>query len=112
MTGEAVVALLSAVVLAGLFSPDESRLTVQIDGTKGLPFIGSCEIMSGGGMSTRDAAGHVPLSFSVTAALVSCEIQKQHEGGTLRIVIKRDDGSIVAKGETSQPYGVAGAAAQ
>lgn len=99
-------------LLAGCNDTGEHHYAVAISGTDGTPFSGTCQILSAGGSSSQDAAGIVPHSFDLDGTLISCVVQKRDEEGTLRIRISREDGSPVAEGWTSEPYGVASAAGQ
>lgn len=91
---------------------DETYL-VEVSGTKGVPFSGTCMVIGARGTSSNmDAAGAVPRAFQAKGIMVSCSVQNQRERGTLALTIKRARGQVVASSTTAQPYGVALAVGQ
>lgn len=87
--------------------------TVDVSGTRGTVFSGTCQVIGGAGTSSnQDAAGTVPRSFRASGVLVSCSVQNKGQTGTLVLTIKRANGEVVATSSTSQSYGVALAAGQ
>jgi hypothetical protein len=92
----------------GVFGP--TQFHVRIDGTPGIAFSGACELTNPGqSVSTRDAAGRVPLEFDVSAQILACVVQKDGDAGTLHVVITKKGwirkSKPVAEGSTSVPHG-------
>ena len=84
----------------------DRRITVEVEGTPGLRFSGTCLITSGAGSAaTSDIAGSVPVSKVFEGNLISCSFQKQQESGTLRGRIRSGD-HVIEESSTSQPYGL------
>ena len=88
------------------------RYTIEVGGTDGIPFAGTCIVVSASGSSSQDLAGFVPQVLQATGEIVSCMIQKKAEEGTLLLKIKSSNGSLVVESATSQPYGAALASSQ
>jgi hypothetical protein len=85
-----------------------SGYVLEVTGTKGISFSGSClTFSSSGASSSQDAVGTVPTVITLKggSSIGSCAIQKQGEGGTLqaRLLLR---GRVVSEGDTSQAYGV------
>lgn len=109
--------ILIAVALFGtvyfiLQSTSARNYTVDVTGTAGTVFSGTCQVINGTTSSSRDAAGIVPESFQMTGTMVSCAVQKRDQSGQLLISIKRANGKTVASGSTYAAYGMATAAGQ
>lgn len=87
--------------------PTTSTFMVEITGSAGLEFSGSCMTTTTTNTANSDAAGRVPKTYMLQGVIVSCVVQKKQERGTLNLRITRANGTVVGESTTSQPYGVA-----
>jgi len=80
---------------------------VDITGTNGIRFTGSCLVVdSKGSSSSQDAAGTVPIKIQLKPGnIASCALQKQGTAGQLTVKLMYND-TIIADGDTSAEYGV------
>jgi hypothetical protein len=78
---------------------------VEIGGTEGTHFGGTCLLVVGNGYSRRETNGTVPLRLEFSADVISCAIQRQAASGDLHIIIRSAAGRLVAQSAT-QPFGV------
>lgn len=81
---------------------------LEVTGTTGLRFKGSClATTSSGSSSSQDAVGAVPAIIALDGGnfIGSCVIQNQGASGQLKARLLKN-GNLVAEGETSQAYGV------
>lgn len=95
-----------------------SVFTIEVSGTTGLEFSGSLlVVMSDGQPRSESINGTVPQEYSVTGtsritvSMLSVELQKQTEEGTLKVEILKDD-EVIANSETTAPYGVVSVATE
>lgn len=95
-----------------------SVFTIKVSGTTGLEFSGSYLVTTSNGQSTSEpVAGTVPAEYSVTGtnritvSIVSVELQKQTEEGTLKVEILKGD-EVIANSETTAPYAVVSVATE
>ena len=101
-------ALLAATVLV-LISGQElvaREFTVEITGTEGAAFGGTCLLITGKNSTSYVASGLVPLRLEFSGDIISCAIQRKTESAYLQIVIKDSNGSIVAASTEMFPFGV------
>jgi hypothetical protein len=96
-----------------------SVFTIKVSGTTGLEFSGSYLVVMSNGQSTSEpVAGTVPAEYSVTGtnritvSIVSVELQKRTEEGTLRVEILKDFDEVIASSETTAAYGVVSVATE
>jgi hypothetical protein len=87
-----------------------SDYIVEIGGTPGTPFAGTCLLVKGDGHANHDAVGAVPLTLAFSGDIISCAIVRKTGAGELRMVIKSADGRLVAESSHAQPFGVVMAA--
>ena len=81
---------------------------LEVDGTRGVSFKGSCLVFSSNGSSSsQDATGVVPATIPLNGGsyIGSCVIQNQGGSGQLKARLLKY-GSLVAEGATSEAYGV------
>ncbi|MGE0095976.1 MAG: hypothetical protein AB7M05_03015 [Alphaproteobacteria bacterium] len=104
------IAFVAFLVVLGYESSD-NQYSIDVTGTNGIAFTGSCMTTTVGSSYSQDASGLVPASFETSGTIVSCGVQKQGEEGMLRLRIRRD-GKTIAEGSTSQPYGMVTVAGQ
>ena len=84
----------------------DRRITVEVGGSSGLSFSGTCLVTSGAGSAaTHDIAGRVPMNRTFEGNLISCSVQKQQESGTLRATLRVGD-RVLESSSTTQPYGL------
>ena len=83
---------------------------VQIGGTAGTPFAGTCLLVDGDGHTNHDAVGTVPLTLTFSGDLISCAIVRKTAAGEISMTIKTTDGRVVAESSQVQPFGVVMAA--
>ena len=95
-----------------------SVFTIKVSGTTGLEFSGSYLVTTSNGQPISESvAGTVPAEYSVfgtnriTVSMVSVELQKQTEEGTLKVEILKDN-EVIASSETSAAYGVVSVATE
>jgi hypothetical protein len=92
--------------------PIKTTYKIRISGTDNTPFSGSVAVMSLLGKTTSESKdGTIPAEFTVEGKYVSVVIQKQREGGTLKVEILKGKllGSgfkVIANGQTTASYGV------
>jgi hypothetical protein len=79
---------------------------VEIGGTEGIPFGGTCLLVTGNSYVKRETIGTTPLTLEFTADVISCAIQKRAGSGDLTILIRDTGGRVVAKSTGAQPFGV------
>jgi hypothetical protein len=79
---------------------------VEIGGTEGTPFGGTCLLVVGNGYSRHETSGTVPFRVELSADVISCAIQRKAASGDLRIVIKSTAGRFVSQSAGVQPFGV------
>jgi hypothetical protein len=101
LSAAAVVALMSSCVTAAA-----GDYIVEIGGTEGTRFGGTCLLVTGDAYTRREAIGTVPHIFAFSGDLISCAIQRKAAAGELRIVIKDTAGRVVAESSGVQPFGV------
>jgi hypothetical protein len=106
----ALSAVTMLTLLAGWETARADDYVVEIGGTEGTPFGGTCLLIRGDGYERRPAIGAVPLSLAFSADVISCAIQRKAGSGDLRIVITGSGGRLVAQSSTSGPFGVVMAA--
>jgi len=83
---------------------------VEIGGTKGVPFGGTCLLIHGNDYTNHNATGTVPLKLVLSGDIISCAIQRKTPSGNLRILIRTTDGRIVDESSVVGPFGVVMAA--
>ena len=79
---------------------------VEVGGSDGTPFGGTCLLVVGDGYSRHETSGTVPLRLEFSADVISCAIQRKAASGDLRIVIKTTAGRFVSQSASVQPFGV------
>lgn len=97
---------------------DNSVFIIKVSGTTGLEFSGSYLVTTSNGQSASESVnGTVPQEYGVTGtnritvSMVSVELQKQTEEGTLKVEILKDN-ETVASSETTAAYGVVSVATE
>jgi hypothetical protein len=103
------VAIVVAVLSGGAPSVADDYV-VEIAGTQGTPFAGTCLLVTGDAHANHDAIGQVPLTLQFSGDIISCAIMRRARAGDLRIVIRNAGGRMVAESSRVQPFGVAMAA--
>jgi hypothetical protein len=83
-----------------------SDFIVEIGGTDGTPFGGTCLLVTGNSYVKHEAIGTTPLTLELSADVISCAIQRRGGSGDLRISIKDTSGRLVATSAGVQPFGV------
>lgn len=86
-------------VIAGEYS-------VEITGTEGTAFGGTCLLITANNNKNYAASGSVPLTLAFSGDIISCGLQMKTPAGHLRIVIKNADGRVVAESSAVHPFGV------
>ncbi len=80
---------------------------LEVTGTNGLRFTGSCLIVSANSSASQDATGTVPAFIKMgSGSIAACTLQKQSNGGETLKVRLLAFGSIKAEGETRQANGL------
>jgi hypothetical protein len=95
----ALWALASAETRAGEF-------IVEIDGTQGTSFGGTCLVTTADQFKNHAASGSVPLTLEFPGDSISCAIQRKSGSGDLHMVIKIPGGRVVAETSEMLPFGV------
>jgi len=98
----------SAVILLGARA-HASDFTVEIGGTRGTEFAGTCLLVSGKDHANRDAVGAVPLTLKFSGDIISCAIVRKTAAGQIRMTVKTAEGRLVAE-SAEMPFGVVMAA--
>jgi hypothetical protein len=83
---------------------------VEVGGTPGTHFAGTCLLFKGRDHSSHAAAGKVPLKLAFSGDLISCAIQRKDADGAIHLSIVTQDGRTVAISAAPQPFGVVTAA--
>src|SRR5256885_12994216 len=103
----------AAVLAAWLWGGSGARAddyVVQIGGTAGTSFAGTCLLVKGDGHANHDAVGTVPLMLTFSGDIISCAIVRKTAAGDIHMLIKTTEGRVVAESSQAQPFGVAMAA--
>ena len=79
---------------------------VEIGGTPGTHFGGTCLLFKGRDYSKHAAVGTVPLKLEFSGDLISCAIQRKDVDGAIQLSIVTQDGRAVATSAAAQPFGV------
>jgi hypothetical protein len=88
----------------------EADFTIRLSGTDGMQFQGSYRVVNAAGSSTsQSVSGTLPAQYQVRGRHVSANFQKQAEAGSLKVEIVRGS-QVLARSETTAPYGIATAA--
>jgi hypothetical protein len=100
--------LLAAMMLASMSGERliAGEYTVEITGTAGTAFGGTCLLITANNNTNHAASGSVPLTLAFSGDIISCGLQIKTPSGHLRIVIKNADGHVVAESSAVQPFGV------
>lgn len=78
---------------------------IRVSGTVGLKFSGHYLIVKGNALpEPLNARGAVPLEYKGRGSMAVCYFRKLMGNGSLKIEVLKN-GKIVAKSETSTPYG-------
>lgn len=96
-------------------TPKYSGIILEVAGTNGIKFSGSCLLFKlDGSSSSQDAVGTVPVTLRLGGGkIVSCVLQKQGVSGQLNArLLGGEDGHVIAEGNTSQQYGVVSVSGQ
>lgn len=86
-----------------------SDFIVEIGGTRGTEFAGTCLLVSGKAHANRDAVGAVPLTLNFSGDIISCAIVRKTAAGQIRMTIRTAEGRLVAE-SAEMPFGVVMAA--
>jgi hypothetical protein len=97
-------------LLSGWEAASADDYVVEIGGSDGTPFGGTCLLVRGDGYERRPVIGTVPLRLALSADVISCAIQRKAGSGDLRIVITGSGGRVVAQSSSVGPFGVVMAA--
>ena len=103
----------AAVLAAWLWGGRAARANdyvVEIGGTAGTSFAGTCLLVKGDGHANHDAVGTVPLTLTFSGDIISCAIVRKTAAGDIRMLIKTTEGRVVAESSQVQPFGVVMAA--
>lgn len=79
---------------------------VEIGGTEGAAFGGTCLLITANNGTSYVASGVVPLRLQFSGDIISCAIQRKTESAHLEMVIKDSTGSVVAASTESRPFGI------
>jgi hypothetical protein len=79
---------------------------VEISGTEGTVFGGTCLLITASHNTNHAASGSVPLTLAFSGDIISCGLQMKTPSGRLRIVIKNASGHVVAESSEVHPFGV------
>jgi hypothetical protein len=79
---------------------------VEIDGTQGTSFGGTCLVTTADQFKNHAASGSVPLTLEFPGDSISCAIQRKSGSGDLHMVIKNPGGRVVAETSEMLPFGV------
>lgn len=79
---------------------------VEIGGTEGAAFGGTCLLITANSSTSYAASGLVPLRLQFSGDIISCAIQRKTEPAHLEMVIRDSTGSVVAASTESLPFGV------
>jgi hypothetical protein len=93
-----VVLLMTACRAAAI--PDGPSFRIQVTGTKGVHFTGSCSyvVSSGyGDKKTRDIKGTVPADYVIVGTLDSCILSNDTDSGLLAVTIVDKNGNVLAQ---------------
>jgi hypothetical protein len=100
--------LLAATVLTSV--PGQTLVAgeyiVEISGTEGAVFGGTCLLLWAKNRTSYAASGLVPLRLEFSGDIISCAIQRKTESGHVQMVIKDSNGSVVAASTETLPFGV------
>ena len=83
---------------------------VEIGGTPGTHFAGTCLLFKGRDHTSHAAVGKVPLKLEFSGDLISCAVQRKDADGAIHLSIVTQDGRTVAISAATQPFGVVTAA--
>ena len=107
--GSALSAAAMLTLLSGSPCVRADDYLVQVGGTDGIPFGGTCLVVVGDSNTKHEAIGTVPLTLAFSGDLISCAIIRKAGAGHLRVVIKNTAGRLVAESSDIQPFGVVAA---
>jgi hypothetical protein len=79
---------------------------VEISGTEGTAFGGTCLLIRGKNSTSYVTSGSVPHRFEFSGDIISCAIQPKSASAHLQMVIKDSDGRVVGESTGSLPFGV------
>jgi hypothetical protein len=79
---------------------------VEISGTEGTAFGGTCLLITANNSTNYAASGSVPLTLAFSGDIISCAIQKKAGSGHLHVAIKHSGGHVVAESSKVLPFGV------
>ena len=83
---------------------------VEIGGTEGTAFGGTCLLITANDRSSHAASGSVPLVLRFSGDVISCAVQRKTGAAHLRIVIRNSEGRVVGASTETLPFGVVTAA--
>ena len=101
--------ILLAAALWALASGETLRageFRVEIDGTQGTTFGGTCLVTTADQFKNHAASGSVPLTLAFPGDSISCAIQRKSGAGDLHMVIRIPGGRVVAESSEALPFGV------
>jgi len=99
-----LAAAIWTLALGGPLRADE--YIVEISGSDGTAFGGTCLLITANNNRNFSASGAVPLVFEFSGDVISCAIQRKTGNGDLRMVIRSSRGRVVAESSKVLPFGV------
>ena len=79
---------------------------VEISGTEGTAFGGTCLLITANDRSSHAASGSVPLVLRFSGDVISCAVQRKAGSARLQIVIRNSEGRVVGASTETLPFGV------
>lgn len=106
------IVLVLMVLIAGAGcarTSDGPSFRIQVTGTKGVKFSGSCTYTVYGGygdQKTRDLSGTVPKDFVINGTIHDCMLSNGGDSGWLRMTIVDKSGAVLGTTGSGDLYGV------
>jgi hypothetical protein len=82
------------------------EFVVEIVGTPGTAFGGTCLVTTANQFKNHAASGSVPLTLEFSGDSISCAIQRRSGSGNLHMVIRIPDGRVVTETAAMLPFGL------
>ena len=79
---------------------------LEVGGTPGIHFAGTCLLFNGRDYAKHVAVGQVPLRLEFSGDLISCALQRKEADGAIHLSIVTREGRTVAVSTAAQPFGV------